>query len=161
MRRLAVRTRTSRATVQRILRRQLKLFPYKVQLLQRIKKGDKAKRIRFCKWGLLKWRSPLFRKFLMMSDEAQFHLDGTVNKQNCRVLGDGNPHAIATEEAQTPSITVWCGVCTKGILGPFFSEEGRHPVSVTASRYSGLLRNHVLPELPRLQVPIDKVWFQQ
>jgi len=65
------------------------------------------------------------------------------------------------EQTQTPSITVWCGVCRRGILDPFSFEKGGRHVSVTASRYSGLVLDHVLPELQRLQVPIDKIWFQQ
>lgn len=159
--RLAHRTGVPRSTVHDILRRQLRLFPFKLQLMQRIKRGDKAKRLRFCKWALGKWASRTFRKHLVMSDEAIFSVDGTVNKQNCRVWGTENPHAVEVHEAQSPSVTVWCGVCRKGILGPFFFEEAGRPVSVTASRYFSLLRDKVMPTLENLELPRERVWFQQ
>ena len=93
IRRLAVRFGATTTTVHRILRGYLKLFPYKLQLLQRLKQGDKVKRLRFCRWALSKWRAASFRDFLLMTDEAQFHLDGTVNKQNWRV-GRGEPSCL-------------------------------------------------------------------
>ena len=49
---LARRTGASRTTVRRVLRCQLGLFPYKLQLTQRLKRGDKAKRQRFARWLL-------------------------------------------------------------------------------------------------------------
>ena len=58
IRRLVARTGASQGTVQRVLRQQLGLYPYKLQLLQRLKRGDKAKRLQFCKWALTKWHSP-------------------------------------------------------------------------------------------------------
>jgi len=41
-----------------------------------------------------------------MTDEAQFHTDGTVNKQNCRLWGDEKPRAPAEQELQSPSLAV-------------------------------------------------------
>ena len=96
-----------------------------------------------------------------MTDEAQFHLDGTVNEQNCRVWGEENPHAFMVQDEQTPSLTVWCGVRAKGIIGPFFFEERGHGVSVTAARYCGMLEDFVVPELRRLRIARRKVWWQQ
>lgn len=161
IRALVRRTGVPRSTIQRFLRQRLGLHPFRLQLVQRLLRGDKAKRIRFCRWALSKWRSPSFRRFLLMTDEAQFHLDGTVNKQNCRVWGTENPHVVVTQEGISPSLTVWCGICSRGIVGPFFFEERRRPVTVTASRYQRLLRDSVLPALNQLPVPLHKVWYQQ
>jgi hypothetical protein len=79
----------------------LKPPTYKLQLMQRLHRGDKAKRVRFCKWLLSKWRSPSFRKGLFMSDEADFHLDGS-QKQNCRVWGAEHPREVAFREGHFP-----------------------------------------------------------
>ena len=161
VRRLVARTGAARSTIHRILQRQLGLFPYKLQLVQRLKRGDKAKRYRFCKWALSRWRRPSFRKCLLMTDEARFHIDGHVNKQNCRLWGLENPHATVGQEQQTPSIVVWCGVWAKGIVGPYFFEEGGHPVMVNGTRYREFLVNTVIPKLQQLHVQPHKVWFQQ
>ena len=64
----------SRSWVHRILRQQMWLYPYKLLLVQRLHRlhgGDSAKRLRFCRRILGKWRSPLFRQFLL------FLTDGT------------------------------------------------------------------------------------
>ena len=87
------------------MRRQLRLFHFKLQLM-RIKRGDKAKRLRFCKWALEKWASRTFRKHSVMIEEATFSVDGTVIKQNSRVWGTENPHAVDVHEAQSTSVTV-------------------------------------------------------
>jgi len=160
-RRLSTRVGVPRTTVQRILRQRLGLHPYKVQLLQRLKRGDKAARSRFCKWALGKWRSRGFRQGLLMTDEAQFYLDGTVQKKNCRIWGSENPHAAEQRDQYSPCLTVWCGVCAKGIVGPFFFETRGHPVRVTAARYRDLLRDQVVPALNALEMPLSRVWWQQ
>jgi len=85
------------ATVHRALRDELGLFPYKNQLVRRLYKGDKARRLRFCHWLLSKWRLPSFRKGLLMSDEAHFHLNGSVVKQNCSIWGTEPPSEVALE----------------------------------------------------------------
>ena len=95
---LARSTGASHQTVLRYLRRQLRLFPYKLQLTQRLKRGDKAKRQGFCRWLLGRWGSPRFRQSLLFSDEANFYLNGCVNKQNCRVWGRENPHALVERD---------------------------------------------------------------
>ena len=61
-----------RRTVYNVVRRQLGVFAYKLQLVQRLKRKAKATRLRFCRWALAKWPSPRFRRCLTMSDEAQF-----------------------------------------------------------------------------------------
>ena len=72
IRALVTRTGLSRSTVHRVLRHYLGLFPFKLQLVQHLRRGDKAKRKRFCTWALEKWRSPGFRNGLLMTDEAVF-----------------------------------------------------------------------------------------
>ena len=68
VRRLAARTGIPRATVHRAIRHQLGLFPYKLQLVQRLHRGDKAKRLQFCHWLLSKWKLLSFCKGLITTD---------------------------------------------------------------------------------------------
>ena len=81
IRRLSVKTGLSQTRVHRILRQQLRLYPYKLQLTQRLHRGDKAKRLRFCRWILGKWGSPSFRRSLLFSDEAHFYINGQVTSR--------------------------------------------------------------------------------
>ena len=101
IRRLSLRTDVSRSTIQRILRKWLRLYPFKIQLTQKLKRGDKASRIRFCRWMAAKLRTLRFKRNLFMTDEANFYLDGVVNKQNCRIWGSERPNtdaAVAKEQ---------------------------------------------------------------
>ena len=126
IRRLSTKTGLPRATIHRLLRHELGFFPYKLQLKQRLYRRDKAKRGRFCRWLLGKWGSPVFRRHLLVSDEANFYLNGCVNKQNCRVWGEENPHTAVDLDQQSPHLTVWCGLSSRGMVGHYFlqSREG-------------------------------------
>jgi hypothetical protein len=63
-----------------------------------------------------------FGQKIIFSDEAHFHLSGYVNKQNCRIWGTENPHAVEEKPMHPQRVTVWCGFWSKGIIGPFFSK---------------------------------------
>ena len=69
----------------------------------------------------------------MMHDEAHFHLDGYVNKQNCRFWAVENPRELHQRPLHTAKVSVWCGILKVEIAGPyFFEEEG---ATVTSERY--------------------------
>jgi hypothetical protein len=42
----------------------------------------------------------------LMSDEAHFHLNGSVNKQNCRYWAANNPHEMHQKPLHSPKVTV-------------------------------------------------------
>ncbi|KAE9522082.1 hypothetical protein AGLY_017526 [Aphis glycines] len=69
---------------------------------------------------------------LISSDEAHFHLSGTVNKQNFRYWATENPQEIHQRPLHSPYVTVWCAVAEFGVLGPYFFEENGQKVTVTA-----------------------------
>ena len=161
VRRLSAKTGLSRSRVHRILRKQLRLYPYKMQLKQSLHRGDRAKRLRFCRWILGKWGSPSFRRSLLFTDEANFYLNGQVHKQNCRVWGDENPHALVEQDQQSPHVTVWCGLSSRGIIGPYFFQSRGRAVTVTGARYKGMIDEFLVPALRRRHIPRRQVWFQQ
>lgn len=161
VRRLSKRTGIPPTTIHRILRKWLRLFPFKVQLTQKMKRGDKSSRIRQCKWLAAKLRSKSFAANLLMTDEANFTLDGVVNKQNCRIWGTEIPCASAVKEQYPPHVTVWCGVSKRAIIGPYFFEQSGRPATVTSARYRAMLETFLMPELTRLGIPSTSTWFQQ
>jgi len=44
------------------------------------------------------------------SDEAHFHISGTVNKQNVRYWAAENPQTIHQRPLHSPKVTVWCAL---------------------------------------------------
>jgi len=59
-------------------------------------------------------------------------------------------------------LTVWCGIASFGVLGPYFFEENEGAaVTVTSERYVAMLRNFCEPELLRRGTDLSSVWLQQ
>ncbi|CAM1305684.1 Uncharacterised protein r2_g1556 [Pycnogonum litorale] len=87
VRRASLETRIPKSTVWRVLRKRLRLTPYKLQLLQALKPGDMQKRKTFCENMQDKLEDDDFENRFIFSDEATFHSNGKVNKQKCSHLG--------------------------------------------------------------------------
>jgi len=98
---------------------------------------------------------------ILMSDEAHFHLNGTVNKQNCCYWSKDNLHNIHQRPLHSDHVTVWCAVAPFGIIGPYFFEENGVTVTVNSARYIEMITNFLRPELHRRRINCANVWFQQ
>ena len=161
-RRMSQALNIERRSLRRILKSDLGLFPYKVQVTQTIYATDKFKRLEFCNTFLEMFhREENFIEKIIMSDEAHFHLSGYVNKQNTRFWATENPKLIHEKPLHSEYVTVWCGVSWHGIIGPyFFTNENGATVSVNSARYQQLLRNFLVPKLEELGLN-DNIWFQQ
>ena len=86
-----------------------------------------------------------------MGYEAHFHLHGHVNKQNMRFWGAKNPRIAHASELHPRKITVWCGITSGIIIGPYFFEDpDENAVSVTGERYNQMLENFVQPEIANM-----------
>ena len=57
---------------------------------------------------------------IMISDEAHFHLNGSVNKQNFRYWAPQNPHKVHERPLHIPKVTVWCAIGKVGVIYPYF-----------------------------------------
>jgi hypothetical protein len=53
------------------------------------------------------------------SDEAHFHLDGVVNKQNARFWASENLNVIHKKVYHAPRIKMWVAISSHGLLWPF------------------------------------------
>lgn len=147
----------SGTTMRRILKDDLHLFPYKVQLTQRILPTDRPRRLEYGQTvARMVDAEPDFWKQILMTDEAHFTLSGAVNKQNCRIWGTENPHEIHETPLHDQKVTAWAGVCAKTIIGPFFFREGE---TVDGNRYRWMLAHYVCPQM--CEKGLDGYWFQQ
>ena len=145
------------------MRRELGLYPYRVQLAQTLHRGDEARRWEFTRWLVQQCADDngFFDK-LLMSDEAKFHLDGTVSKHNCRIWATEQPAVFQTASTFSPSLTVWCAMTAGGVARPYFFESSSgEPLTVTAQRYQNMLQQFFLPWLRRHHYELSTLWFQQ
>jgi hypothetical protein len=84
-----------RTTLQRVLHKRLRLYAYKVQIVQEIKPADKPQRQNFAIYILERIKQNQdFLSLVMFSNEATFHLSGKVNQHNVRIWGSENPHVV-------------------------------------------------------------------
>ena len=140
----------------RILRNDLGLHPYKINLTQELKPLDDQKRRMFVHWAdqQLENNSDFDRK-VIFSDEAHFWLNGFGNKQNMRQT-DSNPHVLHESSLHAEKITVWCDLCAGGVIGPYFFRDDRH-VTVSGNCYISMI--YFWPQLDDME--LEDMWFQQ
>ncbi|XP_073831485.1 uncharacterized protein [Musca autumnalis] len=118
------------STLWKILRKDLGLRPYKIQLVQEL------------------------------NSEAHFWLNGYVNKQNCRIWSEENPHKTLETPLHPQKLTVWCALWAGGVIGPyFFRNNVGEAVTVNGDRYRAMVTDYFIPELDGMNV--DELWFQQ
>jgi len=116
--------RMSDRSVQRILRSDLSLHPYKLQVVNALSNRDREMHLQFChQFVEILIENPDLPNKLLMSDEAHFHLHGTINKQNVWYWSAANPHELHQCPTYDPKVTVWCAVWSRGVIGPYFFED--------------------------------------
>jgi hypothetical protein len=148
--------------VRRILHKDLNFHPYKTAIVQELNDRDMANRRISSEQLLEMLNDDGVMSSLLMTDEARFHLSGYVNKQNYRYRAPENPQELHQRPLHSEKLTVWCGIASFGVLGPYFfvDNEGA-AVTVTTGRYVAMLHNFCEPELRRRGIDLSSVWFQQ
>jgi hypothetical protein len=97
----------------------------------------------------------------LMTDEANFHFCGNVSSQNCRYWATENPRDIHQKPLHSEKVSVWRGVASFGVIGPyFFEDESGRAITVNSARYTEMLRTFLEPDLQRLGVEIQILCFQ-
>lgn len=148
-------------TMNSIIRKDLHLFPYKIQMTQQLKPADKPRRLAYGKFvkEMVRGDDEFWSK-IVMSDEANFELCGQVHKQNCRIYGTSNPRKIQEQPNYQQKLNVWCGVAANRIIGPYFYEdENGATVTTNKERYIDMMRRYVMPQIRKFGM--EHYWFQQ
>jgi hypothetical protein len=72
-----------------------------------------------------------------------------------------NPHNIHQKPLHPEKVIVWCGAASFGVIGPyFFEDEAGRSVTVNSACYTEILFTFLGPELQRLGVENQTLWFQ-
>lgn len=162
VRKLSAEINLPKTTVHKILRKDLSLKPFKTQMVQQLLPQDHNSRLIFSQWVTQKiLNQPDFLDNLIVTDEAHFHLNGAVNKQNDRDWQRNNPRNFNEAMLNPPRVTVWIGVTSTTLIGPYFFEENNETVTVNGVRYRAMLEHYVLPEVRRKRIRVRRLWFQQ
>lgn len=134
----------------------------KIQLVQALKEEDYALRQNFAEEMIRDFFNNDRIDNILFSDEAHFHLNGAVNKQNCRYWAEENPRKKHQTPLHSPRVSVWCAMSSAGIIGPYFFQTARgHTVTINSARYSEMIRHFFTPALQEFDGYNDQTWFQQ
>ncbi len=162
-RKQSVALQIPRTSLRRIIKDDLNMHPYKLQITQELLPSDRPKRFEFCTQMLdLLEEKEVNLEDIFFSDEAHFDLHGNVNKQNMRYYAECNPKITCPKPLHSPRVTVWCAVSARAIVGPyFFEDDAGSNVTVNGDRYLKMLDEFFLPSLRRRRIPLSRTWFQQ
>ena len=144
--RTSVRRRSAQLDIPRmslhtIMRVDLKLRPYVVQVHQRLTDAHKEARVEMCRWFLEEIeQDATFLYKIWFSDEAHFYLNGHVSNKNFTFWGSEKPDLVYEKGLHDKKVTVWVAMSANGLIGPFFFEDDNGaPATVNADRYLGIL----------------------
>ena len=152
IRRASLELGMPKTTVHTIVHKRLRLRAYKIQLVQKLQRNDRPKRVEFANALLARIDDDNdFLNHVAFSDEATFHTCGKVHRHNCRIWGEENPHVVMEYERDSPKVNVWCALTCDTVIGPFFFAEK----TVTGTTYLDMLENYAIPQLP------NEFFFQQ
>jgi hypothetical protein len=113
-----------------------------------------ARRYAFAKvYGTRMEDSPSVLNVTRFSDEAQFHLDGYINKKNVRFATSENPRLAIASPLHLERVTIWCALSSAGIFGPVFIDG-----KVTCDVY---LCDGFISFLKGYGIPTNSALFQQ
>lgn len=140
----AATTGISRSSYRRLVR-ELGYHAYRPQLKFELSDDDYDRRMEFCEQWIPKLEEePGLLDHIMWSDESDFKMNGTVNRHNCVYYASSNPHVKYETPNTQLGVTVWCGVTSHGVVGPYFFEE-----RVNGTNYLHMLHSYVWPQVMR------------
>jgi len=117
----AVALGMSNTSVRRILHQDLKFHPYEMKVAHELTERDWESRRELCANIL---QTVHRDAILMCSEEAYFHLNSCVNKQNFRYWSESNPQQVHERSLHSARVTVWCAIAEFGVVGPYFLSRG-------------------------------------
>lgn len=153
IRHLQQRVNLSYTTCQRILKQDLHLHPYRLQLFHELLPNDRPRRQQFCQWFVENFHNndELLEK-TFFSDEAWFHLSGYVNSQNMRMWSGENPHYYTEVPLHSQKIGVWAAISRRRLIGPIFFEGKYFTIYVTFKNLTFQLVGTLNAERYRLEI---------
>lgn len=135
--------------------KQLKMKPYIPRLLHGLLEDDPDRRLQFAEDFISEATdNPQILNQIVWTDEAQFKLNGKINRHNCVYWTSENTHLTIETQLNQPGVTVWAGITSSGIVGPIFFEG-----TVTGDTYLNALKT-IVPQLQQRD-DFEELYFQQ
>ena len=151
----------SRGSLRRVLKADLHLYPYQIQIKQMLTEADMAKRVTMCEWFCDTIEdNPDFLDHVWFSDETHFLLSGHVNSKNNVYWGTAPPEEVLQRPLHSIKCTAWVAISKHGIIGPYwFEDENERAQTVNTERYVAVLRKFWTSLGRRRWIYRDDQWF--
>ena len=154
----------NRESVRRILIADLHMYPYRIQIKQKLTPDDMRKPVIMYQWFCDKIDAvPDFLDNAWFSDEAHFLLSGHVDSKNNIFWWDSTPpEPCLPRPLHSVKCTAWIAVSKHGITGPFwFEDDNERSVTINTERYVQVLGKFWTALGRRRGVFGALQWFQQ
>jgi hypothetical protein len=133
-------------TAHKILRKNLRLKPYQLQVIQKIKALDEHLRSKsaahICTTNL---EQNNFLNHIFFTGEAKFHIPGYVNRHNCITFGSEHPRERSGHERDSSKVNAWCALTRERDIGLFLFDED----IFTSNSFLDMLENDGLQQISR------------
>ncbi|KAG1653194.1 R3H domain-containing protein 2 [Nymphon striatum] len=109
LRKLSQQSGLSLGLSHKAVKKELKLYPYKVTALQELKDTDFRRRMEYCEWfnNFIAYNREDILDVTFFTDGAWFHLSGYINSQNSRLWCSENPHSFHESPLHSQKVGVW------------------------------------------------------
>ena len=131
----------SPTTLSRVIRKDLKLLPFRISTQHVLQQQEKEERIEMCNWLNKKLeRTPSWLNHICFSDEAHFHLNRAVNNHNNVFWRESRPEEISEKHPKGSKVTASVAFNAKhGLLGTYWFEENGRIVTINSDPYIAIL----------------------
>ena len=153
----------SYGTLLTILKEDLSMHPYRIQLKHKITPQNQTARVRMCRWFQQRIEEePDWLDNVWFSDESHFHLSGNINSKSCIFWGTSPPDEVYEIPLHSPKSTAFVAMSSKGLVGPFwFESQDGETETVNKERYVDVLRQFLTELRARQGVNLRQSSFQQ
>uniref|UniRef100_A0A0K0DZX4 DDE_3 domain-containing protein n=1 Tax=Strongyloides stercoralis TaxID=6248 RepID=A0A0K0DZX4_STRER len=152
---LSALTTTPITTVWRALKAN-NLKSYKMMSVQQLLPVDHQKRRQFFLDELERiTKDSRHLERIIFSDEAHFHLNGGINRHNCRMWSVDNPLWFEERSLHSLRVTVWGAISSSKIYGSYFFEGNE-----SGQSYLDLLKSQVLQDIVKKHSPGEFIFMQ-
>lgn len=143
-------------TIRTVLKKELKWHAWEPHYCQSLSAEDCDIRMEFGENMLALYEewSDLFKNILW-SDEAVFHIGGFVKRHNCHYWAGEDPFVMSAKMQNLPNVTVWCGMTSDRIVGPFILRD-----TMNAERYLIMLQDEIWPVISAWENVEDLIFMQ-
>ena len=139
-RQMSLELNISRSSIHRIYK-SLGYKAYIPRLVHELNEDDFDRRVEYCETFLsLLQNEPDLIHRVIWSNEAVFKLNGHINRHNSVYWATENPNITWEQSAQAEGFSVWAGIWSEGVIGPYFFNN-----TVTGQSYLTMLNNYFYP----------------